>query len=442
MKTEFYRRTKAAFFSYSSKDAALAHALVGWLKGCAGLDIWTDAKDLAAGGRLESAIETGVRGSRAYILLLTPNALTSNWVEFEHGVAHAQQREHAGFKRIVLVTPDVMPETMPSCLEGLAQIRLPSAGGLDGASAARLLESLRADAGGSSTEDDVFVTRTWRAEQSSSRFADTVCRWLVDKAGFRLIGDEPRDDYVEMRLRNVVSSCRVYLALVPPRTPEELKYLLADLRVAQQCAIPVTIVADRSVIAMAAQGQLYTPDGEPIRFDGAQRVLPVEMDAGGPSPTLFPELGAALQQANLRPGRAQARYSVFYAAEPASLRSDEREDIQRVVRGITGRRCVFPDDIDGAEVADRLLDEIGAAVTTIADLSSGGGDPWVYAGVARAARRPVALLSTEENLALPALLSGYRPRRYRTHAERLGYVHAAVYDHRRLVLNQEVLRWN
>lgn len=49
MKSEFYRREQAAFFSYSRKDKDLAGAILGWLKSFARLNIWLDEKELSAG---------------------------------------------------------------------------------------------------------------------------------------------------------------------------------------------------------------------------------------------------------------------------------------------------------------------------------------------------------------------------------------------------------
>lgn len=132
---------------------------------------------------------------------------------------------------------------------------------------------------------------------------------------------------------------------------------------------------------------------------------------------------------------------MFYASAPGRLAAAEREDIARVVRGITGRNCVFPDDLSGDAVDEQRVESIRRAVATIADVADGDLDAWVFAGAARGARRPVSVLASGDDLAVPTLLSGFRPRRYRNHVERVGLVHAAVYDHRRLFLDQEVLRW-
>jgi hypothetical protein len=443
VKSEFFRRSYAAFFSYASADAALAAAWVRWLKDFAGLAVWYDAKEIDAGQTAAAALERAVRQARAYVLLLTPQSLQSRWVAHEHEVAQQQSVEHAAFRRIALVTPDVDPAEIPASLARLTQIRLP-AHALDGASAAKLLASLRADAGPPRSEDDIFITRTWREqERPAALFADRTCAWLADKAGYRLVGDEPRTDEDAHRQRNIIASCAAYLALVPPREPQDLVYLLRELPIAQACGLPMVVVADPSVVALEREGRLHTPDGQPVRFDGA-RVLTAEMGGGSPAPAgLSEEVDRLLQEAPRARSGPRDSYAVFYAGDPAGLDRDQRDDIQRVVRGITGRGCVFPDDIDG-EAADRmLLQQIAGSVATIADLSPGHADAWVLAGAARASQRPLTLVSGDATFdaPMPRLLSQYKPRLYRSHAERLGLVHAALYTHRRLFLNQEVLRW-
>lgn len=440
MKSEFYRRSKAAFFSYSSRDEGLAQALVDWLGGCAGLEVWHDRKDIAAGETPASTLERSVRSCRAYVLLLTPESMKSRWVALEHDAARQQSAEHAAFKRIALVTPDVNPALLPRELQALTRIQLPRPE-LDGPSAAKLLASLRADAGPAFTEDDVFVTRTWRQGEAAAPFADRACAWLVEKGGFRLVGDEPRNDDDPERLRNIISSCAAYVALVPPREPADLTYLLRDLQIAQACGMPVLVVADPKVVALEAEGRLRSADGSAVRFDGALRVIAAPMADAVPDPALLDTLEPLLQDAAQRRARQRSSYAVFYATDPQRLSAAEREDIRRVVGGITGRPCIFPDDIDGAAADERTLQAIGGAVATIADVSAARADAWVLAGAARASQRPLSLLSADDDLAVPSLLSGFRPRRYRTHAERIGLVHSAVYRHRRLFLNREVLPW-
>ena len=235
LKSSFYRRTNAAFFSYSSRDDGLAREVVNWLLACAKLGVWFDAKDLAAGRSTASALREAVSSCRAYVLLVTPNSLRSNWVALECEIAEQEHAEFNGFKVIAMVTSDVAVDDIPQSLQGITRIQLPGSA-LDGRTAAKLLSSLRPNPGSKSSEDDVFVTRTWKEVEPASRFADIACQKLAAQR-FRLIGDEPRSDDDAVRLRDIISSCAAYLALIPPREPSDLRWLLKDLNVAKSCGL-------------------------------------------------------------------------------------------------------------------------------------------------------------------------------------------------------------
>lgn len=441
VKSSFYRRPNAAFFSYSSRDDALARAVVAWLQDCAKLGVWYDAKDLAAGRTTASALREAVGDCRAYVLLATQNSLRSNWVALEREVAEQQSAEFNGFKVIAVVTPDVPNDDIPPSLQGITRIQLPGSA-LDGRAAAKLLSSLRPEQGARHSEDDVFVTRTWKEDEPASQFADVACRKLAAQ-GFRLIGDEPRSDDDEQRLRDIISSCAAYLALIPPREPDELKWLLKDLNVAKSCGLPIVILADPKAVAHEAQGLLKTDTGEAVSFAGAVAVIPVDMSGGAPDAEgrkgidkAVSLIGDAGRRGPLNP------YSVFYAAPPGRLSTDERGDIDRIVSSITGRRCIYPDDIDGAGAYERTVRAIAASVLTIADVGGDHGDGWVYAGVASGARRRIDIVTPEAELRKPALFSTFKARHYASHVERLGHLHAALYTHRRFFLDREVTRWN
>jgi hypothetical protein len=448
LKSSFYRRENALFFSYSSRDDALARSVVDWLKICApkvpekGFGVWYDAKDLAAGRTTAPALRESVATCRSYVLLATPNSLRSDWVALEREVAEQQSAECSGFKLLALVTPDVVPDDIPPPLQSVTRIQLAQPA-LDGRTAAKLLSSLRPEPGSKQSEDDVFVTRSWKENEPASGFADVVCR-KVAAQGFRLIGDEPRADDDAQRLRDIISSCATYLALIPPREPAELRWLLKDLHLAQACALPIVIIADPKTIAHEAQGQLVTDTGDPVRFAGALAVLSADMSA----PTPDAQGRAAIDQAIALLSDAGRRgpqnpYSVFYASPPGGLTPAERGDIDRIVASITGRRCIYPEDIDGADAHERTVRAIAGSVVTIADIAGDGStDGWVYAGVASGARRRVDFVTSQSGLARPALFGTFRPRPYASHVERLGHVHAALYAHRRFFLDREVSRWN
>ena len=229
--------------------------------------------------------------------------------------------------------------------------------------------------------------------------------------------------------------------MIPPREPAELRWLLKDLNVAKTCELPIVIMADPKAIAHEAQGLLVTDTGEPVNFAGALAVIPADMSA----PTLDAPGRGAIDRAIALIGDAGRRgpqypYSVFYACPPGRLSSSERGDIDRIVSSITGRRCIYPDDIDGADAYGRTVRAIAGSVVTIADIAGDSGDDWVYAGVASGARRCVDIVTPEADLRKPALFGAFKARAYTSHVQRLGHVHAALYAHRRFFLDREVMR--
>jgi hypothetical protein len=78
--------------SHSSKDAAIADALSEVISRCSPRQIapWhssdrTAHGGIAAGQRWFEKVRTELKASRSVIVLLTPNSVTSSWVQFEAG---------------------------------------------------------------------------------------------------------------------------------------------------------------------------------------------------------------------------------------------------------------------------------------------------------------------------------------------------------------------
>lgn len=70
------------FISYSRKDLAFVDKLAVDLKN-AGLDVWYDVSGIGGGSRWRSEIENALRNSQYVIVVLSPDAVTSEWVERE-----------------------------------------------------------------------------------------------------------------------------------------------------------------------------------------------------------------------------------------------------------------------------------------------------------------------------------------------------------------------
>ena len=76
------------FMSYSSKDTAFAAQLERMFHE---IDVmgFLDQSDMAAGAPISSQIREAIKGTSAVLVLLSEDAVKSNWVPFEIGLAQS-----------------------------------------------------------------------------------------------------------------------------------------------------------------------------------------------------------------------------------------------------------------------------------------------------------------------------------------------------------------
>jgi formylglycine-generating enzyme required for sulfatase activity len=89
-KTPPNRRTPTVFVSYSHRDTEFAQRLIADLQQ-AGHAVWIDVNELKGGDEWVKAISEGIINSYAFIVVVTPHALESKWVQDE--ILWAKQRE-------------------------------------------------------------------------------------------------------------------------------------------------------------------------------------------------------------------------------------------------------------------------------------------------------------------------------------------------------------
>jgi hypothetical protein len=108
---------KQVFISHASKDANFAHRLADDLKRL-GIRVWIAPESIRPGEGWVKAIERGMGESSHVVLVLTPAALESKWVEKETEVAIAQEREG----HIQIFPLDVEPCEIPLLLKSYQMI--------------------------------------------------------------------------------------------------------------------------------------------------------------------------------------------------------------------------------------------------------------------------------------------------------------------------------
>jgi formylglycine-generating enzyme required for sulfatase activity len=108
---------KQVFISHATKDADFAHRLADDLKQL-GIRVWIAPESIRPGEGRVKAIERGMRESSHVVIVLTPAALKSKWVEKETEVAIAEERKG----RLQIFPLDVEPCEIPLLLSSYQTI--------------------------------------------------------------------------------------------------------------------------------------------------------------------------------------------------------------------------------------------------------------------------------------------------------------------------------
>ncbi|MEW6211423.1 MAG: toll/interleukin-1 receptor domain-containing protein [Acidobacteriota bacterium] len=113
------------FISHTRKDTDLARKVAAVLKE-AGLDVWFDANEILPGENWAEKISDALKESEAMVVLLTPEALESNSVQWEIGYALGEKTYDKRLIPVIVGDPDEMPsEKIPWILRRLRMINLP-----------------------------------------------------------------------------------------------------------------------------------------------------------------------------------------------------------------------------------------------------------------------------------------------------------------------------
>jgi len=99
------------FISYVHSDADEAGRLVKALQSNNVVG-WLDKADISAGEGISSAVRNALKLSSAVIVLLSPRALHSEWVQFEIGAAEALDKKIIP----IIISGDHLEEQLPDIL--------------------------------------------------------------------------------------------------------------------------------------------------------------------------------------------------------------------------------------------------------------------------------------------------------------------------------------
>ena len=79
---------KRIFISYARDDYSFAHKFLDALQGV-DVEGWMDSADIAAGMATSEGTRTALTNSSAVVVLVSPSALKSRWIDFEIGAGLA-----------------------------------------------------------------------------------------------------------------------------------------------------------------------------------------------------------------------------------------------------------------------------------------------------------------------------------------------------------------
>lgn len=102
--------TGKVFISHASKDDDFVKELREALESV-GLQAWADSRELSGGDKLTPAIEGNIESARQFIVVVSLDALNSDWVqnEVKKALKVERRRKGEGYKVIPLMLPGIQP---------------------------------------------------------------------------------------------------------------------------------------------------------------------------------------------------------------------------------------------------------------------------------------------------------------------------------------------
>jgi hypothetical protein len=416
----FNKRPKDVFISYSHADIAQVEPLVRWLQDVAGLAVWWDTSQLAAGNRLGSALPGGLASARAALFCVSHGWVESTWCEEEFNAALQERRANRRYRIIALHLDDCK---VPAFLANARYLEMRT---LDTEVAAGLLQALIPEpAPWSQGQRDVYLSRSWHAADAEP--VDRVCLALARDYGFRLIGDSP--DYPafddESRIRRIMESCGALVGVLPYRDDAAngctSKWIIKEVQIARDLGRPYLLFAAEGVrLDAALTAAAIGAQASPLPRSADDQMLTCTLD---------------LLEENYRASPRPA-----YSFLATSLRNDARETDRaiEVIEQITGMQCLLGQRLQGQHAQQEIIDRIQNAQYVLADISENHANSLIEAGVARGAGVRLHLIcKTPESgeLRTRFMFRDLEVNWYQSALERIGAAHRIARLYRRRVFN-------
>lgn len=465
MSTSFRNRSHQCFVSYSHLDGVFVTKLVSWLR-AAGIPVWQDDTNLGVGEKVARALPEELSRCRGMLLVASRRSMESNWVKQEIHAALLENVENPAFAITIIRLDDV---DIAAHVSALRQFKWIEAGQsfaeLEAGFLVDVVNSLyrRSPAPALKNQIDVYVSRSDR-NAAESRRSDAACRQVAAHHGIHLIGDAvDQADFSEDRIRHLMGTCSSHLMVLPARGKEaDYRYFLRERSISASLNLPCLVCAE---------------PGSPLP-EGLRKVdhfLELQQDQN-----VFGDSGLEVLEAFLDDTRATpARHasSIFFAHE-YNENQERNRAARNLLASVTGLIPHAGSDFNSAIGPQQILDGISRSAWFIADLGSkthpdtkrleinvntcietgialGAGLGRVNSPVPGArADRPVYAMAFDRTAGqsepcadvgktrdIPWMLrSGITIQWYASEIEFLAIIHRIAREHRRRLLNAELLQ--
>jgi hypothetical protein len=98
-------KSRHVFLSYAHADRLVAERVAAALRD-AGLDPWFDAWDLQPGDSIADRVNTALASSDVFLVLLSPNSVSSHWIQAELNSALASELKNRGISVVPALIED------------------------------------------------------------------------------------------------------------------------------------------------------------------------------------------------------------------------------------------------------------------------------------------------------------------------------------------------
>lgn len=414
------------FLSHSSSDKEFTDKLHDLLE-LSGFNVWYDEKKLTGNTQLLSGLPKYIDDSDAFIVVLSQNSCKSSWVQDEYGYA----RNLMDKSKLSAIIPIVIDDCeLPGFYNNYKWLDCKE--GLTPSSFFDILTALYGSSENMREERDVYVSYSWREKERN--MVNAVFKQLKRKQ-YRLIGDACNQSKYDdnERIRRIMNTCGAFAGILPYRAEDTCttsKYILDEIRQAQECGLPGILIADSRVKDLD---------------DFTYPILRIENPENIKDDVLLSHINKITAKRPKTP-------HVFFATNLDRERRMINEFIRNLAGVVTATRCILGEDINNGGLQLQIIDRIRNAYVMIADITGNAKcikckkigksekdkdfrfNTCIEAGIARGAGTDLYVIAKEPRKSPPFMFRDMEVRHYSDDTTLLAIVHKILRDYRRSVL--------